>query len=179
MLDRALVDKRIWPAIDIGKTGTRREEMLLDPEELRRVTALSPRRCRNESTRCHGTHRQSIVQDQEQRRVLNEPQDELKAIMIETMQGDTGPVQGTIGIVVSRYNDSITGKLLQGAIDTLRGAGLGEKDIVVAWVSGHGSSRGTDALFHERNCEGVIALWAVIRGETTHDQHINRAVVRA
>ncbi len=56
--------------------------------------------------------------------------------MIETMQGDTGPVQGTIGIVVSRYNDSITGKLLQGAIDTLRGAGLGEKDIVVAWVSG-------------------------------------------
>ncbi len=40
VLDRALVDKRIWPAIDIGKTGTRREEMLLDPEEHRRVTAL-------------------------------------------------------------------------------------------------------------------------------------------
>lgn len=97
--------------------------------------------------------------------------------MIETMQGDTGPVQGTIGIVVSRYNDSITGKLLQGAIDTLRGAGLGEEDIVVAWVSGAWELPVvTDALFHERNCEGVIALGAVIRGETTHDQHINRAV---
>jgi len=39
-LDRALVDKRIWPAIDINRTGTRREEMLLDPEEHRRVCVL-------------------------------------------------------------------------------------------------------------------------------------------
>jgi transcription termination factor Rho len=35
-----LVDKRIWPAIDINRTGTRREEMLLDPEEHRRVCVL-------------------------------------------------------------------------------------------------------------------------------------------
>jgi transcription termination factor Rho len=39
-LDRGLVDKRIWPAIDINRTGTRREEMLLDPEEHRRVCVL-------------------------------------------------------------------------------------------------------------------------------------------
>ncbi len=39
-LDRSLVDKRIWPAIDINRTGTRREEMLLDPEEHRRVCVL-------------------------------------------------------------------------------------------------------------------------------------------
>ena len=32
-----LVDKRIWPAIDIDRSGTRREEMLMDPEEHRRV----------------------------------------------------------------------------------------------------------------------------------------------
>ncbi|MEM8679537.1 MAG: transcription termination factor Rho, partial [Planctomycetota bacterium] len=31
VLDRALVDKRIWPAIDINRSGTRREEMLMDP----------------------------------------------------------------------------------------------------------------------------------------------------
>ncbi len=39
-LDRKLVDRRIWPAIDINRSGTRREEMLLDPEEHRRVCIL-------------------------------------------------------------------------------------------------------------------------------------------
>ncbi len=40
VLDRKLVDKRIWPAIDINRSGTRREEMLLDPEEYRRICLL-------------------------------------------------------------------------------------------------------------------------------------------
>lgn len=40
ILDRKLVDKRIWPAIDIDRSGTRREEMLMDPEEYRRVCVL-------------------------------------------------------------------------------------------------------------------------------------------
>jgi len=40
VLDRKLVDKRIWPAIDINRSGTRKEEMLLDPEEYRRVCVL-------------------------------------------------------------------------------------------------------------------------------------------
>jgi transcription termination factor Rho len=40
VLDRKLVDKRIWPAIDINRSGTRREEMLMDPEEYKRVVIL-------------------------------------------------------------------------------------------------------------------------------------------
>ncbi|MDO4587177.1 MAG: transcription termination factor Rho [Planctomycetia bacterium] len=39
-LDRSLVDKRIWPAINITQSGTRREEMILDPEEYRRISVL-------------------------------------------------------------------------------------------------------------------------------------------
>jgi len=39
-LDRRLADKRIWPAIDIARSGTRKEELLLDPEELRRTWIL-------------------------------------------------------------------------------------------------------------------------------------------
>ncbi len=39
-LDRRLVDKRIWPAIDVNRSGTRREELLMDAEELRRVWIL-------------------------------------------------------------------------------------------------------------------------------------------
>jgi transcription termination factor Rho len=40
VLDRKLVDRRIWPAIDISKSGTRREEMLFDPQEYRLITVL-------------------------------------------------------------------------------------------------------------------------------------------
>ncbi|QDV64091.1 transcription termination factor Rho [Crateriforma conspicua] len=40
VLDRALVDRRVWPAIDIARSGTRREEMLLDENEYRRISAL-------------------------------------------------------------------------------------------------------------------------------------------
>jgi transcription termination factor Rho len=39
-LDRRLVDKRVWPAIEVNKSGTRREELLMDPEELRMVYIL-------------------------------------------------------------------------------------------------------------------------------------------
>ena len=39
-LDRRLVDKRVWPAIDINSSGTRREELLLDPKELELVYRL-------------------------------------------------------------------------------------------------------------------------------------------
>ena len=40
VLDRRLVDRRIWPAIDINRSGTRREEMLMDEDEYRRVCIL-------------------------------------------------------------------------------------------------------------------------------------------
>jgi len=40
VLDRKLVDRRVWPAIDISQSGTRREEMLMDPEEYKRVCLL-------------------------------------------------------------------------------------------------------------------------------------------
>ena len=39
-LDRKLVDKRVWPAIDINRSGTRKEELLMHPDELDRVRAL-------------------------------------------------------------------------------------------------------------------------------------------
>jgi transcription termination factor Rho len=45
-LDRRLADKRLFPAIDINRSGTRKEELVLDPEELKRVWVL--RRVLNE-----------------------------------------------------------------------------------------------------------------------------------
>jgi transcription termination factor Rho len=40
VLDRKLADRRIWPALDVSRSGTRREEELLPPETLQAVTAL-------------------------------------------------------------------------------------------------------------------------------------------
>jgi transcription termination factor Rho len=40
VLDRSMVDRRIWPAIDINASGTRRDEILMTPDEHKRVTAL-------------------------------------------------------------------------------------------------------------------------------------------
>ena len=40
VLDRRMVERRVWPAIDLGRSGTRREERLMDPEEHRRIGAL-------------------------------------------------------------------------------------------------------------------------------------------
>jgi len=40
VLDRTLVDRRVWPAIELFQSGTRREEALLDPDEYQRVTLL-------------------------------------------------------------------------------------------------------------------------------------------
>ena len=39
-LDRRLVDKRVWPAIDINRSGTRKEEQLMHPDEAERVRTL-------------------------------------------------------------------------------------------------------------------------------------------
>jgi transcription termination factor Rho len=39
-LDRRLADKRVWPAIDISRSGTRKEELILDPEELKKIWVL-------------------------------------------------------------------------------------------------------------------------------------------
>ena len=82
-----------------------------------------------------------------------------------------------VGIVVSRYNNHITDKLAEGAIRTLRAAGFPESSLVVIRVPGAWElAFGSQQALANRDFVGVVALGAVIRGETTHDQHINRAV---
>ncbi len=82
-----------------------------------------------------------------------------------------------IAIVVSQYNENITGKLRKGAITTLLQAGIADDDILVVHVPGAWElTYLTQQLIQKKDIRGVIALGAVIRGETTHDQHINRAV---
>jgi len=94
-----------------------------------------------------------------------------------TYEGQLAAVAGRFAIAVSRYNESITGRLLSGARDTLRRHGVGEESIDVVWVPGAWELPLAAARLAESGCYlAVLCLGAVIKGETSHDQHINRAV---
>ena len=97
--------------------------------------------------------------------------------MPNILEGKAGSIDGRMAIVVSRYNDHITRKLLDGAVETLRKAGIADKAIDVAWVPGAWE---LPLVAQRLACSGrylaVICLGAVIKGETTHDEHINRQV---
>jgi 6,7-dimethyl-8-ribityllumazine synthase len=80
-------------------------------------------------------------------------------------------------IVVSRYNESITSKLLDGAVSTLTAAGAGDDQMDVAWVPGAWEIPAAAArMARTGKYAAVLCLGTVIKGETTHDQHINRQV---
>jgi 6,7-dimethyl-8-ribityllumazine synthase len=84
------------------------------------------------------------------------------------------------GIVFARWNDAITKKLLDGAVAKLQERGVPDDMIDVAWVPGAMEiPLAAKRLAGLRRYQAVICLGAVIRGETTHDQHINRAVSSA
>jgi 6,7-dimethyl-8-ribityllumazine synthase len=80
-------------------------------------------------------------------------------------------------IVVARWNEAITRRLLEGAVSTLKEYGVADERIDVAWVPG---SFEIPLVAQRMACSSryaaVLCLGAVIRGETSHDQHINRAV---
>jgi 6,7-dimethyl-8-ribityllumazine synthase len=81
------------------------------------------------------------------------------------------------GIVVARWNEGITKKLLDGAVTTLAAHGVADEAIDVAWVPGSFEiPLAAQRMASSGSYSAVLCLGAVIRGETSHDQHINRAV---
>ena len=85
--------------------------------------------------------------------------------------------EGRFAIVVARFNQSITSRLLEGAVEKLTGHGVSDAMIDVAWVPGAFEiPTVASRLAASGRYVAVLCLGAVIRGETTHDEHINRAV---
>lgn len=74
-----------------------------------------------------------------------------------------------VGLVVGRFNDIVSERLLAGALDTLIRHGARDADITVAWVPG-AFEIGIAAreLAEHGNVDAVICLGAVIRGQTSH-----------
>lgn len=92
--------------------------------------------------------------------------------------GDFSDVQ--VAIVVARFNEHVTEKLLEGAVRTLRDHGLGDGQITIVRVPGSfelplaaSNLAGTDEF------DAILCLGAVVQGETLHHEYINSEVARA
>ena len=83
----------------------------------------------------------------------------------------------SFGIVVSRFNEFITKELLEGAIDAIRRHGGDENKVTVAWVPGGVEIPiALKAMANSGKYDALIALGCVIRGATSHYDHVANAV---
>jgi 6,7-dimethyl-8-ribityllumazine synthase len=75
-------------------------------------------------------------------------------------------------IAVARFNEVVTGKLLDGAVEALRAHGVDEDDLVVVWVPGAFELPLVARRLAESGYDAVICLGAVVRGDTAHFDHV-------
>ncbi len=93
------------------------------------------------------------------------------------LHGQLTAADATFAIVVSRFNELITKRLLEAAIDTVVRHGGNADRITIAWVPGSFEIPLAAAkLARSGKHSAVICLGAVIQGETTHHEYINSQV---
>lgn len=93
--------------------------------------------------------------------------------MIKTYEGSVVSDGLKYGIVVGRFNEFISGKLLAGALDTLKRHGATEEQIEVAWVPGAFEiPLIAKKMAASGKYDAVITLGAVIRGSTPHFDYV-------
>ena len=85
-----------------------------------------------------------------------------------------------IGIVVARFNELITNRMLEGALSALRENDVPDRSIDVAYVPGSFEiGAATQAMAQTERYAAVICIGAVIRGETAHFDYVSMAVTQA
>ncbi|MEC2342711.1 6,7-dimethyl-8-ribityllumazine synthase [Paenibacillus barengoltzii] len=93
--------------------------------------------------------------------------------MANVFEGDLVSDGLKYAIVVSRFNEFITSKLLSGALDALKRHGAKEEEIYVAWVPGAFEIPfAAQKLAESGKYDAVITLGTVIRGSTTHYDYV-------
>jgi 6,7-dimethyl-8-ribityllumazine synthase len=92
---------------------------------------------------------------------------------MSTFEGSLVAKEIKIGIVVARFNEFITNKLLSGAMDGLLRHEVKEEDIDVAWVPGAFEiPLIASKMAKSKKYDAVICLGAVIRGSTSHYDYV-------
>ena len=83
------------------------------------------------------------------------------------------------GLVMSRFNEFITGKLLEGALDALYRHGVQQEDVLVAMAPGSFEiPMVAKKMAQQKKYDAIICLGAVIRGATTHHEYIASEVTK-
>ena len=99
--------------------------------------------------------------------------------MIKEIKGQLTAGKGNYAIVVSRFNEFITSKLVGGAIDCLQRHGAADEQITVIWVPGACEiTAAARKLVKSGKYAAVLCLGAVIRGQTQHFDYVCQQVVR-
>ena len=99
--------------------------------------------------------------------------------MVKEYSGDLVVKNKKFAIVVSRFNELVTKKLLEGAVDTLVRHGTDEKKIEAFWVPGSFEiPAAAGRLAKSGKFDAVICLGAVIRGATPHFNYISAEVTK-
>lgn len=94
-------------------------------------------------------------------------------MMATILQGDYSGQGKKIGIVVGRFNEFISSKLLSGAIDALERHGVSSSDITAAWVPGAFEvPLIAKKMAQSGKYDAVIALGCIIRGATPHFDYV-------
>lgn len=84
-----------------------------------------------------------------------------------------------IAIVISRFNEFITSKLLSGAEDALKRHGVSDEDITILWVPGAFEiPLAAKKLAESKQYDAVITLGTVIRGATPHFDYVSNEVAK-
>lgn len=93
--------------------------------------------------------------------------------MVNVIEGHLGASGLKFGIIVGRFNDFISERLLNGAIDALKRHGANEADIDVAWVPGAFEiPLIAQKMAQTEKYDAVITLGCVIRGATPHFDYV-------
>ncbi len=98
--------------------------------------------------------------------------------MTKILEGKLIGENQRFGIVVSRFNEFITNKLLSGCMDTLIRHGVDQDNIEVAWVPGAFEMPLVAQRMAARKYDAVICLGAVIRGATPHFEYVSAEVTK-
>lgn len=96
---------------------------------------------------------------------------------VKQLKGNITGSNYNVGIVVARWNSFITNKLLQGALDVLRNNDFDDDRLITAYCPGAYEIPLTAQRLLPK-VDGVIALGAVIRGDTPHFDYVCDAVNR-
>jgi 6,7-dimethyl-8-ribityllumazine synthase len=85
-----------------------------------------------------------------------------------------------VAVVASRFNDMVTKRLVEGAVEALRQHGVEERAIDVYWVSGAFEIPQLAAqLARDKKADGVVWTGAIIRGETSHYDVLSKTVTES